>query len=212
MSISNIVFDLGRVLIDFQYDELLQLLHDQGATYSSTDELLERVDLFAYECGQVTDREFLANLNGLLQRPVHDDMLRNKWLHVFTSIPPMITLAQSLATRYGVYILSNASSMHWEHLKKVFDIESIGQGQLASFQAGARKPSPEIYRAAEREFGLIPSSTIMIDDLAENAEGARQCGWHAIHHVGIETTCRQLADHGIDMDAMETSALWLNGA
>ena len=203
MNISNIVFDLGRVLIDFQYDELLQLLHDHGATYSSTAELLERVELFAYECGHVTDAKFLENLNNLLQRPVHDEMLRNKWLHVFTAIPPMITLAQSLATRYGVYILSNASSMHWNYLKEVFDIESIGRGQLASFQAGVRKPSPEIYRAAEFQFGLVPSTTVFIDDLAENAEGARQCGWHAIHHVDVETTCRQLADHGIDIESME---------
>ena len=203
MNISNIVFDLGRVLIDFQYDELLQLLHNQGAIYSSTEELLERVDLFAYECGQVTDAEFLENLNSLLQRPVHDEMLRNKWLHVFTAIPPMITLAQSLSIRYGVFILSNASSMHWDYLKEAFDIESIGRGQLASFQAGVRKPSPEIYRAAELQFGLIPSTTLFIDDLAENAEGARQCGWHAIHHVGVKTTRRQLAEHGIDMDGME---------
>jgi putative hydrolase of the HAD superfamily len=197
MTVTDIVFDLGRVLIDFQYRELLTFLDAHGAQYQSIDDLLDQMQLYAYETGRMTDEEFVDNLNRLLREPIHPEAIRRMWVDIFSPIPDMLDLAHDLATRHGVYILSNASSLHWEYLRAEFQIDAIGHGQLASFQAGVRKPDPGIYHTAETQFGLTPAHTVFIDDLPENAAGARACGWQAIHHRSPTNTRAALRELGV---------------
>jgi HAD superfamily hydrolase (TIGR01509 family) len=45
------------------------------------------------------------------------------------------------------------------------------------------KPEPEIYRLAIERFGIEPSQTVFIDDLAANVTMARAQGWHAIQFI-----------------------------
>ncbi len=190
--IRNIVFDVGKVLIDFQYTDLLAFLHQHGLPHMPRAALLEKIRLDPYECGEITSEEFLDNLNGLLTSPVHTDELRDRWVTVFSPIPEMLDLAHRLSEVSRVYLLSNASDLHWNHLWQEMDIQEIGHGRVASFELGVRKPDAAIYRAAEARFDLLPEQTVFIDDMAENAEGARACGWQAIHHTSPASTQRIL--------------------
>lgn len=189
-SIRNVVFDVGQVLIDFSYQDLLAHLHRRGLRYETRAELLERMDLYRYERGEITSEVFLTNVNAMLAEPMDLEELRARWLRVFFPIPAMIDLARQLTVTHRVYLLSNAGQLHWDHLVAHYRINHIGHGQLASFQVGVRKPDASIYRKAEQQFSLIPAQTLFIDDLAENAEGARACGWHAIHHISPAATRR----------------------
>ena len=198
--VTDIVFDLGHVLIDFQYDGILALLTRHGVRSSSMDDLLAQMRIHAYETGRMTDEEFFDTLNGLLAVPSTPETLRRAWVDMFTPIPEMLDLARRLARRHGVYVLSNASPLHWEHLRQGYGLDAIGHGQLASFQAGVRKPDPAIYRAAEQRFCLTPASTVFVDDLADNTEGARACGWHAIHHRSPAETRAALHALGVAGD------------
>ena len=196
-AIDTVVFDLGKVLIDFEYGDLLTFLVDHGVRIDSKTYLLEHMDLYAYERGEIDDAQFMANVCALADRPVDRDALRNHWNRIFTPIPAMLDLADHLAATHRVYVLSNASSMHWTHLIETYHIDRIGHGQLASWQAGVRKPDAAIYRRAETQFGFAPHNAVFIDDMVENAEGARHCGWHAIHHRDPPATRRALADLGV---------------
>jgi HAD superfamily hydrolase (TIGR01509 family) len=57
-----------------------------------------------------------------------------------------------------------------------------------SHELGLSKPDREIYRAAARSYGFEgqESSILFFDDLDENIDAARACGWHAelIDHTG----------------------------
>lgn len=191
--IDAVVFDVGRVLIDYQYHDMLAYLTARGLAYASTEELFSRMQIDRYERGLIDSEMFLANLNGLLEQPVPRDELAQRWTRIFSPIPAMLELAERLRHTTRVFLLSNASALHWEFLHQEFGLGGIGMGQLASFQAGCRKPEPEMYREAECRFGLSPGATVFIDDLMENAEGARACGWRAIHHRTPEDTRLRLA-------------------
>jgi putative hydrolase of the HAD superfamily len=192
VSIRSIVFDVGKVLVDFQFNDLLDFLKEHGLEYKSRHELLERMDLFAYERGEITSDAFLDNVNRLLSSPVDTGELRGRWVNIFTPIPEMLEFAHQLTDVCRVYLLSNASALHWDYLREDLHIDRIGHGQVASFELGLRKPDPAIYRAAEQRFDLAPPHTVFIDDMEENAEAARECGWHAIHHTNPATTQRIL--------------------
>ena len=198
-TINTIVFDLGKVLIDFEYRGLLSFLVDHGARFDSKTELIDRMQLYAYERGEISDEHFIDNLGGLLDRSIETADLRILWTRIFTPIPAMLDLADRLTANHRVYILSNSSSLHWSYLIETYHINRIGHGQLASWQAGVRKPDEQIYRQAETTFGFTPANAVFIDDMPENAAGARHCGWHAIHHRDHPSTCHALAELGIGL-------------
>ncbi len=198
--INAIVFDVGRVLIDFSYDNFFAWLTTRGASIDGVEEFVERTDLHAYERGQLSNEQFLARLNGLLQKPVDHPELIAHWLDLFAPIDDMLQLARQLKAHYGVYMLSNTSPLHWQHVVPRFHLDAISHGLLTSYEVGVMKPDPAIFRAAEQRFELHAASTVFIDDLADNAEGARQCGWRGIHHTNTEATRRQLQAMGVILE------------
>ena len=196
-AISAIVFDVGRVLIDFSYDDFFAWLATQGARFNGVDDFVEQTDLLAYEHGHISDAVFLGTLNNLLSQPVATDTLVTKWLDLFVPIEEMLQLARRLKANYGVYLLSNTSALHWQHIVPRFQLDELSHGLLASFEVGAMKPDPAIFRAAKQRFELKAKSTVFIDDIAANAEGARSCGWQEIHHKNLQDTSRQLQKLGV---------------
>ena len=150
------------------------------------------MDLYRYECGEISDDAFIENLRGLLEDPVDAGELTRIWLHVFSPIYEMQDLANQLMADFGVYLLSNASTLHWEHLRRDYGLDTLGRDRLTSFEVGVRKPDPEIYAAAESRFRIRPETTVFIDDQENNVIGARACGWTAFQHKDIRTTREML--------------------
>lgn len=195
-NISAIVFDVGRVLIDFSYDTFFAWLATQGAQFNGVDEFIALTDLRAYEHGHISNTEFLGKLSNLLSQPVDEAILIRKWLDLFRPIEEMLQLARQLKQHHGVYLLSNTSALHWQHVVAHFQLDQLSHGLLASYEVGAMKPDPAIFRAAEQQFELRPKTTVFIDDIADNAEGAQRCGWQGIHHQNPRDTRRQLQKLG----------------
>lgn len=84
---------------------------------------------------------------------------------------------------YKLALLSNISSR--ERLSIRFqngELESHFDTIVASGDEGYVKPQPEIYEIAATRLGVAPSECVMIDDIAEFCEGARQVGMQAIQY------------------------------
>ncbi len=190
--IQNIVFDIGKVLIDFDYTRLLAFLDDHGIEYEDLDDLMSKMDLIRYERGEMSSDEFLENLGGLLKSPANRDDLFRVWTQIFFPVPEMLKAAEQLTAQHRVYLLSNTSDLHWEYIKQKFRLHELTHGTIVSHEVGARKPDEEIYRIAEQELSLRPMETVFIDDLKENAAAAEHCGWHAIHHKSPRETLPEL--------------------
>ncbi|MFQ5597671.1 MAG: HAD-IA family hydrolase [Nitrospiria bacterium] len=190
--ITDIVFDVGRVLFDFNYDALFRFLSNNGAIIKDIDDFVERVDLQSYELGQLSSEVFIDNLNSLLTHRVDRSELTAHWVEIFEPIDEMLKLAAYLNRKFRVFLLSNTSALHWDYLLSHYNLKTFGSGLLASFEIGALKPEAEIFWEAERRFGLVPERTIFIDDIETNALGASACGWHGIHHVQISKTKESL--------------------
>lgn len=188
-----VVFDVGRVLFDFQYQDLIAFLVEHGLRYDSPGDLFDLLDVDRYERGGIDNAAFLDQVNRLLSQPVPADELTRRWTRIFSPMPAMLDLAARLNQTTRVYLLSNASALHWDYLEEEHGLGDIGRGQLASFHSGHRKPEAAIYRDAEARFDLDPRATVFVDDLEENVDGARACGWMGIHHRSAESTISQLA-------------------
>ncbi len=89
--------------------------------------------------------------------------------------------------------LSNTNHAHWAGMLGLpggsgWRSASVGALEIkgASQLLGCSKPGVEIYRKAERLFGVPGSEIVFFDDLAENVAAARGLGWRAfqIDHDG----------------------------
>lgn len=62
---------------------------------------------------------------------------------------------------------------------------------------GCAKPEPAFYRAIEARTGFTSGHLLLIDDRADNIEGARACGWRTILWDGTRRLGEALAEAGV---------------
>ncbi|MFN8388921.1 MAG: HAD family phosphatase [Bdellovibrionota bacterium] len=194
--IDSIVFDVGRVLFDFDHEISFAFLEKHGASFDR-ESFFRDVFLDQYERGELTTDEFIARLEALFPKPVVREALLEHWQDIFTPIPEMLELLDGLKDQYRVFLLSNTCHLHWSFLDSEYDIESIAHGCLTSFGAGLRKPDPDIFLEAERRFALTPARSVFIDDIEENVRTAAARGWKTVHHVSPSATRDALRKLGV---------------
>jgi 2-haloacid dehalogenase len=196
--IHNIVFDVGRVIVELNPGPVIEFLTAHGVQVTSIDALCQSVVLEDHECGRLDGGGLLQRMAALAQRPVVLEHLQAKWLDMFELQPAVVDLAHRLSARYRVYLLSNIGDLHWAHLSREYRLHHIGHGVLTSYLAGVMKPHEGIYIEAERRFNLTPAQTVFIDDRPENIGAARARGWHGIVHRGYEPTVAALRALKVD--------------
>jgi FMN phosphatase YigB (HAD superfamily) len=199
--IRNVVFDVGNVLVKLHYQSFVGYLVKSGVDMSDLQGWLKIVDLEGHERGDVPGEVLLGRIASLAVRPLDPAELRTQWLSMFERWDEMFALASGLMVDYRVYLLSNIGDMHWTHLDSLYGLDSLVHGACASFRVGAVKPHADIYRKAELMFELDPATTVFMDDLLPNVTGARECGWHAIHHTDAALTRAQLRALGVRLPA-----------
>jgi len=197
----NVVFDVGGVLVSLRYGPFVQYLSAAGADMSDLARWADRSGLERHERGEISGDEFLEGIIGAADVWLDREELRVRWLDMFEQAHEMCDLARALMTGHRVYLLSNVGDLHWAHLDERFGIAGLVHGAMPSFKVGAIKPHESIYRAAEARFGLDPASTVFIDDLAANVEGARRRGWSAIQHRNAAETRAALEQLGVRVPA-----------
>src|SRR5215831_2018374 len=198
LTIRNVVFDIGWVLVRLDYRPLLGFLQTHGAQLADRDAVMKGIRLEDHETGELPGHGLLERLRGLTRtRTASLEETQAKWLDMFELEPAMIELAHRLSERYRVFLLSNIGDLHWAHLAREYRLHSIGHGALPSYVAGVMKPHAGIYAEAERRFALEPAATVFIDDRTENVASARSRGWHGIVHQDYHATLARLQDAGV---------------
>lgn len=177
--IQAFIFDIGKVILDFDFQPALQRLSLQSSPFDQGE--LNTLKL-SYESGKISRLEFLETSHQLLNFTGTTEEFTHLWQNIFHLNSPMVELIESLAPRYPLYLLSNTNDLHVEHFTEKFSVFSHFSGAIYSHEVQLMKPDPAIYAEAVRQFKVDPQSTVFIDDLAPNIESARKAGFHAIQY------------------------------
>ncbi len=146
-----LVFDLGRVLIDFDPDIIISRLKPY-TDWSSEDiyYLFATADFVdAFEKGKMSADEFFSTLERVLNiRDLSREALVEIWNDMFFPIPEMLSLVRRLKERtdVGLVLLSNISQVHYEYLYSEYEELSLFDAYVLSYEVGYRKPEKGIYR------------------------------------------------------------------
>jgi FMN phosphatase YigB (HAD superfamily) len=186
-----VVFDLGKVLVDFDY----AIAARKVAARSS--QKIERLDRFLsgspllvqYESGQLTSAQFFSEVQKITGFNGGADEFAGYFADIFAPMPEMIDLHAGLRKRnIPTYIFSNTNEIAVGHIRHRFPFFSGFDGYILSYQVGAMKPEAKIYEAMEAVSRRRGADIFYIDDRPENVEAAAGRGWQIVLHETPQKT------------------------
>ncbi len=198
--IKNILFDLGHVLLDLNFERsenhfkaLLQ--EDFEKVYLG---LHEQGHFLNYELGLFDEQAFIEKIKKGSRHQISEAAIIDAWNSMLVEIPPQrIQMLEELKNNFNVFLLSNTNATHIDwldgHLQQAHkrDIryfeQKLFQKAYYSHQLHLRKPNKDIYEFVLQNANLNPEETLFIDDREDNIEGARSLGIKGYcHSVGEE--------------------------
>ncbi len=181
----SVVFDLGKVLVDFDYSIAARRIAERGAAEpGAVQGFLDHSPLlYRYETGQMSRQEFFEEVRRFSGFKGGIDEFAQFFADIFTEIPPMIALHHRLRdARVPVYIFSNTNDLAIGHIRRNFPFFAEFDAFVLSYEHCAMKPDAKLYEVVERVAGRHGGQILYLDDRIENVEAGRARGWQVIHH------------------------------
>jgi putative hydrolase of the HAD superfamily len=187
----NIIFDLGGVILDVDYNltrtafEKLGVTHfDEMYSQANADKLFQKL-----ETGEITDDIFYKEFNRCTGLQLSDEEIRKAWDAMLLSFRrKSLEFLERIRPRYKTYLLSNTNYVHIAAFKEtlhqqigVKTLEEYFDEAFYSCEIGLRKPDAACYEWVLRNLKIEPDETLFIDDSLHNIQGAKKAGLQTIH-------------------------------
>lgn len=187
----NLIFDLGNVIIDIDYDAtyraLAPLFRDEW-DYETLKQDIDQVT-FAYEQGHLSTELFLNKLLNKMKPDVHARKMIDAWNAMLLDIPAArLDFLKELSASYRVVFLSNTNPLHIEWVDRFLErthnipgLREISPDVYYSHELQDRKPNVSIFEKVISQLELDPSQTLFFDDKLENVAASLAAGMHGVH-------------------------------
>lgn len=188
-AIDTVIFDIGRVLVDFQPDIPLE-------RHFSDPAIRRRLKAAVYNHPAWSEAD-----KGILP----EEEILNRFIAADPELEPEIRRAYSCAREtirifpyaedwirslkargYRVFCLSNYSRRLREETSEDLRFLPLTDGVLFSYTCGLIKPDPAIYQLCFRKFQITPERAVFLDDNSDNIQAAGEQGLHAILFTGYQ--------------------------
>ena len=200
MTPSIVVFDLGKVLVDFDYSIAGRRIAAQADL--SPAEVQTFLDhsplLYRFETGLMTRQEFYQTVCEHTGFRGGLEEFGKFFADIFWEIPVMVEIQATLRQRgIPTYIFSNTNDLAVEHIRRNFPFFSNFDGYILSYEVGAMKPDAKIYEALERLASKRGVEILYLDDRQENVDGGARRGWQVILQTSPEKSRAELEKLGL---------------
>jgi len=189
-----ILFDLGRVIIDYDHQATVRAVAEHTAGDLAAVEQLMHTHATALGVGELSAEEFYE----ILVREVgfRDDFATfiDRYAAGLQRNETALAYAVALQQRPNVTvaIISNTNDAHvrWidEHLPELLQLDLV----IMSNEVALHKPDPAIFELALELLNVLPEQSVFVDDLAENVAAAQALGLAGIVHTDWAMTRPQL--------------------
>lgn len=196
-AVQNIVFDLGRVLIDYDPQTFLDSLF--GRTFDTNKlkpVVFQSPEWAMLDRGVINQAQAVERLgNQYPELAEHIRIVFDNWFSMLTPIESSVEWVTRLHKQgYSLYVLSNFHREAFSYVRGKYSWFHLFDGMVISYQVHALKPEPAIYEALLRMYQLEPESCLFIDDVLANIEGAQQMGIKGIQYKNPEQMSRDLVE------------------
>ncbi|HVW86019.1 MAG TPA: HAD family phosphatase [Bryobacteraceae bacterium] len=198
-----VIFDLGRVIVPFDLNRAYSGIESLcGIPAAEVPKRIKPTGLVErFESGQIEPRVFFDQLSAHLRLEATYEELCEVWSSIFlpeTLLPE--NLLSGLARKYPLVLLSNTNQTHFEWIVERYPLLRHFHSFVLSYQVGAMKPSPVIYRRAIEAAGVEAGECFFTDDIPEYVEGARGEGIDAVRFQSAPQIMEELRVRGVEWD------------
>lgn len=181
--VKSLISDLGRVLLWFDnrifYQKIAQLCScPEERIREAVHRRATIIELF--DTGRITPEEFYRQATAELGIALSYDDFFKAYTDVFWLNDSVLELYRRLRGKYRLILLSNTDVVRFGYIRQRFPEILIFDAYVLSFEVGAMKPDPAIYREALRRALAEPSACVFVDDMEENVRAAAGLGLRTI--------------------------------
>ncbi len=179
--VKAVLFDLGKVLVHFNFDPAFKRLSAScGLPVKEIEDYFVSSGLeVLYDGGKISSRVFYAEIKKALGLKTDFDGFKKIWNEIFTPKKDMIALVGRLSKNYRLVLISNTNAMHFEYIQNKYPVLEKFDRLILSYKEKIRKPDERIYRLAARACRAHPSEIYYIDDRADLTGAAHELGFSA---------------------------------
>lgn len=197
---SVIVFDLGKVLVDFDYSiagRRVAAMADLPET--AVQQFLERSPaLVRFETGRMSAEEFYQEVRRETGFRGSFEQFAEFFADIFWEIPEMVAAHRALRERgFATWIFSNTNPLAVGHIRRRFPFFAGFDGYILSYEVHAMKPDAKIYEAFEARAGRRGTEVLYVDDRPENVAAGAARGWQVILQESPQKTLAAMRRLGL---------------
>lgn len=191
MHIKNIIFDLGGVILDIDYQKTENEFIKLG--FSNFNEIYSQAkqnNFFNdFETGRLSNAEFIAFFKNK-NLEISDQQILKSWNAMLLELSiEKLNQITELSKKYNLYLLSNTNAIHVNafeaYIDKKFNLKrfkSLFKKVYYSNEIGLRKPNKDIFEFVINSNNINIEETLFIDDSPQHLIGAKQLGLHTYLH------------------------------
>lgn len=201
--IDTLVFDLGRVLI--HWDPYGYMVGEFGEEVAKR--LVERVfsapEWNLMDKGDISEAQLWKMMEERYPKDArYIQHMKNAVLNLLKPIEENTRLLPILkAHGYRLCVLSNFSYKAFEYVYNTFEFFKYFDCMVISSHVKKIKPNEDIFYELMERCGVRPSSSLFIDDRADNIETAKRLGFGVIHlteHAKLKEKLEELLKISLD--------------
>lgn len=201
-SIKVLLFDLGNVLVDFDYRISVERIARfcPRRPEDIINFFLNSEITASFEAGKISPEDFFTGVKEALGLKLSYEAFVPIWNEVFflsAKNRHAFSLVNNLRERYKTAMISNINILHYEYLRKHFPVFGPFSRIFLSYELGLVKPDPLIYQRALGALNALPEEVFYTDDRPELVESAGKLGMRAFVFKGAKQLQADLSELGI---------------
>lgn len=172
------LFDIGRVLLDFDFESSLSRLIPSNIKYPEKriKHVLSKKDIL--EAGLITPEYFAQWALAVLNSDVTIEQFYQVWQQIFTVNEPMWQCIWKLTCdSHRLILISNINAIHCPWIFTTYPDFTYFEAAILSFNIGMLKPQPEIFQYAIDTYKLPIESVTYVDDTLQNITMGKKFGF-----------------------------------
>ncbi len=191
MGVRNIIFDLGGVLLNIDFNRTFRAFDALGIPdfprffhQSFSNPLFAQL-----ETGACTPADFYEKFRKETGMALSDTEIEQAWNAMLLDFRDgSMEYLYSLKGQFRLFLLSNTNQIHLDAFRRIHfqqygnhGFDSHFEKAWYSHEIGFRKPHVACYLEVLNQKLLRPEETLFVDDTLPNIEGAQQAGLHTLH-------------------------------
>lgn len=183
----NILFDLGDVLIDIDFQKVKAAFENLGITeFDKQFSQLTASSLFEnLETGKISETDFYKAIQQQSKVPLAETDIKNAWNAILLDFrAESMKRLQELKQTHRLFLLSNTNAIHLTEVNNILhrqlginNLDVFFEKAYYSHVVGLRKPYRQVFDFVLKDAGIVASETMFIDDTPPNIETASQLGF-----------------------------------